>query len=68
MVEQCDDGARFLKTDTQSLSDFENYFRLRGDLQCMIAPVKIWMHPPNATEVQYGLTFKLIKVLANMCL
>ena len=66
VVEQCDDGARFLKTDTQSLSDFERYFHLRGNLKCMIAPVKIWIHQTNATEVQYGLTFKLIKVLVKM--
>ena len=33
---------------------------------CMIAPVKIWIHPTNATQVQYGLTFKLIKVLVKM--
>ncbi len=32
----------------------------------MIAPVKIWIHPTNATEVQYGLTFKLIKVLGKL--
>ena len=32
----------------------------------MIAPVKIWIHPTNATEAQYGLTFKLIKVLVKM--
>ena len=66
MVEQCDDGARFLKTDTQSLSDFEKYFHLRGNLKCVIVPIKIWIHPTNATEAQYGLTFKLIKVLVKM--
>ena len=32
----------------------------------MIAPVKIWIHPTNATEVQNGLTFKLIKVLVKL--
>ena len=66
VVEQCDDGARFLKTDTQSLSDFEKYFHLRGNLKCIIVPVKIWIHQTNATEAQYGLTFKLIKVLVKM--
>ena len=54
VVEQCDDGARFQKTDTPSLSGFERYFHLLGNLKCMIAPVKIWIHPANATEVQYG--------------
>ena len=66
VIEQCDDGTRFLKTDTQSLSDFEKYFRLRGSLKCIIVPVKIWIHQTNATEAQYGLTFKLIKVLVKM--
>ena len=66
VVEHCDDGTMFLKTDTQSLSDFERYFHLRGNLKCMIAPVKIWIHPTNATEAQYGLTVKLLKMLVKL--
>ena len=66
VIEQCDDGARFLKTDTQTISDFEKYFHLRGTVKCMIAPVKIWIHPSNANEAVYGLTFKLIKVLVKL--
>ena len=66
MVEQCDDGARFLNTDTQSLSDFEKYFHSRGKLMCMIARFNMWIHPTNANEALYGLTFKLIKVLVKI--
>ena len=66
VIEQCDDGARFLKTDTKSLSDFEKYFHLRGKLKCIIAPVKIWIHPTNDNNASYGLTFKLNKVLVKM--
>ena len=66
VIEQCDDGAKFLKTDTETLSDFEKYFHLRGNLKCIIAPVKFWIHPTNANEAQYGLTFKLIKVLVKL--
>ncbi len=66
VVEQCDDGASFLKTDTQSLSDFEKHIHTRGNLRCMIAPVNMWIHPTNATEAQYGLTFKLVKVLVKL--
>jgi len=66
IVEQCDDGARFLKTDTQSLSAFEKYTHLHTNLKCMIAPVKIWIHPTSSTEATFGLTFKLIKVLVKL--
>ena len=66
VVEQTDDGGRFVKTDTQTLNDFEKYFHLRGNLTCMIAPVKIWLHPTTSSEASYGLSFKLIKVLVKL--
>ncbi len=66
MIEQCDDGARFFETDTQNLSDFDKYFHLRGNLRCMATPFTIWIHPTNANEALYGLTFKLVKVLVKM--
>ncbi len=65
IVEQTADG-RFLKTDTQTLGEFEKYFHLRTNIKCMIAPVKIWIHPNNTNEATYGLTFKLIKVLVKL--
>ncbi len=40
VVVQTDDGGRFLKTDTQSISEFDKYFRLRTNIRCMVAPVK----------------------------
>ncbi len=66
VVEQTADNSRFVKTDTQVLGDFEKYFHLRTNLRCMIAPVKIWIHPNSANEAAYGLTFKLIKVLVKL--
>ncbi len=32
----------------------------------MIAPVKLWIHQVSPTEANYGLTFKLIKVLVKI--
>ncbi len=66
MVEQTDDGGGVSKTDSQSLSDFDKHFHLRGNLLCMIAPVKIRMHPTNANEVLHGLIFEVIKVLVKL--
>ncbi len=65
IVEQTADG-RFLKTDTQTLGEFEKYFHLRTNIKCMIAAVKIWTHPNNTNEATYGLSFKLIKVLVKL--
>ncbi len=62
VVEQTDDGGRFLKTDTQTIDDFTEYFYLQTNLKCMIAPVKLWIHQNNTTKATYGLTFKLMKV------
>ena len=62
VVEQTDDGGRFLKTDTQTIDDIVKYFHLQTISRCMIAPIKIWIHQGNANEATYGLTFKLIKV------
>ena len=30
VIEQTDDGGRFLKTDTQSINEYDKYFRLQG--------------------------------------
>ena len=32
----------------------------------MIAPAELWVHQNNTTYATYGLTFKIIKVLAKM--
>ena len=66
VIEQLDDGARFLKTDTKTIDDFTKYFYLQTNLKCMIAPIKLWIHQNSTTEFTYGLTFKLIKVLVKM--
>ena len=66
VVEQTDDGGRFLKTDTETIDDIVKYFHLQTNLRCMIAPVKIWIHQSNANEATYGLTFKLIKVMVKI--
>ena len=66
VVEQTDDGGRFLKTDTETTDDIVKYFHLQTNLRCMIAPVKIWIHQSNANEATYGLTFKLIKVMVKI--
>ena len=66
IIEQIDDGGRCLKTDTQTIDDFTEYFYLQTNLKCMIAPVKLWIHQNNTTEASYGLTFKLIKVLVKI--
>jgi len=65
-VEQNDTLSKFLKRDTQTLSDIEKYFRLRTNVSCVIAPVKLWVHQINATEAKYGVAFKLIKVLVKL--
>ena len=59
-VEQTDESSRFFKTDTDFITDFEKYFPLRTNLKCIIAPVKVWVHPTSTTESTYGLNFKLI--------
>ena len=66
VVEQTDDGGRFLKTDTETIDDIVKYFHLQTNLKCMIAPIKIWIHQSNANEATYGLTFKLIKVMVKI--
>ena len=66
VVEQTDDGGRFLKTDTETIDDIVKYFHLQTNLRCMIAPVKNWIHQSNANEATYGLTFKLIKVMVKI--
>jgi hypothetical protein len=66
VIEQTDESSRFLKTDTDYITDFEKYFPLRINLICIIAPVKIWVHPTSTTESTYGLTFKLIRVLVKL--
>ena len=66
IVEQNDAFSRFLKTDTQTLSDIQKYFRLRTNVRCVIAPIKLWVHQINATEANYGITFKLIKALVKV--
>ena len=65
VVEQTDDGGRFLKTDTQSIHEFDKYFRLRTNIRCMVAPVKLWIHQGRPNEATYGLTFQVIKVLVK---
>ena len=66
IIEQTDENSRFLKTDTETLTDFEKYFPLRTNLKCMIVPIKIWVHPTSPNESTYGLAFKLIKVLVKL--
>ena len=66
VVEQTDDGGRFLITDTQSISEFDKYFRLRTNIRCMVAPVKLWIRQGEPNEANYGLTFKVIKVLVKL--
>ena len=66
VVEQNDAFIRFLKTDTQTLSDIEKYFRLWTNVRCVIAPITLWVHQINATEANYGITFKLTKALAKV--
>ena len=66
VVEQTDDGGRFLKTDTETIEEFAKYFYLHTNLKCMIAPVKLWIHQTSTNEATYGLTFKLIKVLVKI--
>ncbi len=68
IIEQTDDGGRFLKTDTQTIDDFIKYFYLQTNLKCMIAPVNLWIHQNNTIVVTYGLTFNLIKVLVKISL
>ena len=41
VVEQTDNGRSILKTDTQSINEFDEYFRLRTNIRCMVAPVKL---------------------------
>ena len=59
-------GGRFLKADTQSISEFDKYFRLRANIRCMVAPVKLWIHQRKPNEATYGLTFKIIKVIVTL--
>ena len=66
VIEQTDESSRFLKTDTDFITDFEKYFPSRTNLKCIIAPVKVWVHPTSTTESTYGLTFKLIRVLVKL--
>ncbi len=66
VIEQTDDGGRFLKTDTQTIDDFTKYVYLQTNLKCMIAPVKLWIHQNSTIEATYGLTFKLIKMLVKI--
>ena len=66
VVEQTDENSRFLKTDTDTITDFAKYFPLRTNLKCMIAPINIWVHPTSTNESTYGLAFKLIKVLVKL--
>ncbi len=41
IIEQTDDGGRFLKTNTTTIDEFTKYFYLQTNLKCMIAPVKL---------------------------
>ena len=66
VVEQTGDKDRSLNTDTTTIDEFVKYFHLQTNLKCMIAPVKLWIHQISATEANYGLTFKLIKVLVKI--
>jgi hypothetical protein len=57
---------RDLKPDTQCIDNFSKYFPLRANLTCVIVPAKLWIHPANSHEFNYGITFKLVKVLVKM--
>ena len=59
-------GGGFLKADTQSIREFDKYFRLRTNIRCMVAPVKLWIHQGKPNEAIYGLTFTVIKVLVKL--
>ncbi len=66
LVEETGDKERTLKTDTTTIEEIVKYFHLQTNLKCMIVPVKLWIHQGSPTEANYGLTFKLIKVLVQL--
>lgn len=64
VVEQ-KDGQRMYR-EAPTLEAFEKFFQIRSKITCIIAPVKLWMHPPTAVDCMYGVAFKLIKVLVEL--
>ena len=64
IIEQTEKNTKRVQMDIKTITQFEKYFFLRSILTCMIVPVKIWIHQ-TSSEVSYGLTFKLIKVMVK---
>ena len=58
-----------LKEATQGIKtvdDIAKYIKYQSRIKCIIVPSKLWIHPPANTDVTYGISFKLLKVLVDV--
>ena len=59
-------GLKEVAQGIKTVDDIAKYIKYQSKIKCIIVPSKLWIHPPANTDVTYGISFKLIKVMVDV--